>query len=280
MFWWNVQAAQEEGEQEETEAQPSEDVTVQYEKIKHILFWLTPAARTLNIRCCLRCIDIRTTSLTGLFIPSLLPQSGLLADDFHNLSRPMLLGEALGIMFSPYPSTKCAADMAQCPVWLSFSTFESKVPFKSGAGDVGGSNGGQEQRIPWFARSSSRHQLAIRIIRQLLAPNSILQGNSALLSSLLDAESSRKVLPDGQLESEVQAGKRAYNAAKNWLSGHNKDSLEVWTSFAALETRRGRYSQAKQVCVCVCVRSKLAQALPKCKVFVSAGVKHSNERQC
>lgn len=243
-----VQESQEGREEQDTEAQQAE-VIVQYERIRHMLCWLTPDARTLVIRACLRSIDIHTNSLAGPYIPALLPQSGQLSDDVHNFSRPMLLGEALGVMFHPYPSTKCAADMARCPLWLSFSTFESSSVLSGANNGCEGQSSGTDvlQRIAWFARSSGRHQLAIRLLRQLLAPNSILQDNAMLLRSLLHVESFRKMLPSGQLETEVVAGKRAYSAAKRWLSGQT-DSLEIWIGFAALEARRGRYSQALQVC--------------------------------
>ena len=249
-----VQEGQEE-EQEIEEDQKAEQVAVQYDRVRHALFWLAPDARSLTIRGCLQCIDVHTDSLAGPFISSLLPQSGQLADDFHSLCRPMLLGEALGVLFQPYPSTTCAADMAQCPLWLSFSTFESSSVWSGATAERKGATCGAGadrsaglHRIPWFARSSDRHQLTVRLLRQLLSPNSILQDNSIILRSLLYVESSRKMLRDGNLETEAVAGKRAYSAAKRWLSGQ-ADSLEIWVGFAALEARRGRYSQALQVCL-------------------------------
>ena len=269
---------------------------VKYDRIRHVLFWLAPEARKLSIRGCLQCIDILTDSLAGPYIPAVLPQSGQLSDDFHSLSRPMLLGEALGVLFHPYPSTTCAANMAQCPLWLCLSSFESRSV--SSAGTAGSTatcgadadRSGDIHRIAWFARSSGRHQLAVRLLRQLLAPNSILQDDAILLRSLLQVESSRKVLPDGQLESETVAGKRAYSAAKRWLSGQT-ESLEIWIGFAALEARRGRYSQALQVWLLVCSSIVVWSACQYCaqalrmlgslinnNQLFSAGAEHGHER--
>lgn len=259
-----MQESQEDDEQQAAEAKQAEDFISQYEQVKHVLFWLTPDARTLAIRACLRCIDIQTDSLAGPYIPALLPQTGQLSDDFQNLSRPMLLGEALGVLFHPYPNTKCAADMAQCPLWLSISTFESSsIQEVSGSsnGGEGGCRAADRNRIPWFARSTGRHQMAVRLLRQLLAPNSILQDNVMLLRSLLHVESSRRMLPDGLLETEAAAGKRAYSAAKRCLSGQT-DSLEIWIGFAALEARRGRYTQAVQVCLVLFLSCTCSQQTP------------------
>jgi hypothetical protein len=150
----------------------------------------------------------------------------------------MLLGEAIGVLFRPYPSTTCAQTLASSPAWLSITPFEST---RGSATDADG------EYVPWFARSFQRHNTMVRMIRQLLAANSRLQLDPGCLRALLHVESCRVcVNGGGELEKETVAGKRAYTAAKKWLMSQS-DHLDVWSCFAALEVRRGRYSQALQV---------------------------------
>lgn len=152
-----------------------------------------------------------------------------------DISRSMLLGDAMGLLFAPYHATSTEGKHDDPAQWLNIASFESCQSCAEGL-----------HVLPWYAQSRDRQQLASHALKVLIGPQSRLEGDISLTRALLDVECSQICSHQGQIDAVSAAGKHGYASAKRWLASYS-GSPQVWCAFAALETRRGRSSQALKV---------------------------------
>lgn len=225
-----------------------------WERVEFIReFWPSGDACALIIKLALATLGISTRSLSGPYIPALLPDAMQFTahSSEADLSRPMLLGDALGLLFTPYSDTHCGKVTQHPMPWLQIKPFES----------LRSTHNSEKLRVlQWYAQSRDRHRLAAAALKVLMSAQSRLEGDIGMARALMDLECTQVCSKDGEIEAEAAAGKRGYSAAKRWLAGHAANP-QVWSAFAALEARRGRYTQALHV--------RVLTRQSKCLVFES-----------
>lgn len=161
----------------------------------------------------------------------------------------MLLGDVLGLQFTPFPGTNCGRVTQHPMPWMQVMPFETWRSRRSPE---------TKPALQWYAQSPERHRLATAALQVLLSAQSRLESDIGMVRALMEVECTQVCSEQGDIESEVTSGKRAHNAAKRWLAGQAA-SPHVWSAFAALEARRGRHSQALNVRV-----DQQSSRLPKC----------------
>lgn len=203
-------------------------------------FWPGEDARSLILKVTLAIVGVSSRSLSGPYTPALISNASQFSANSSemDLCRPLLLGEALGLLFPPLPGTHCGKVTQNSMPWLHVASFESLRSRDTAIQDLAA------QR--WYAQSRDRHRLVASTLKVLVQSQSRLEGDIGIVRALFELESSCVRNREGQLEIESVAGKRGHSAAKRWLANNSEDP-QVWSAFAALETRRGRHAQALNV---------------------------------
>eukprot|EP00892_Ulva_mutabilis_P009892 jgi/Ulvmu1/7275/UM035_0063.1 len=200
-------------------------------------FWPSGDACVLTLKATLATLGVSSHSISGPYAPALLAHvSQFSATSAEaDLCRPMLLGDALGLLFPPNQGTQCGKSVQPLVPWFQVASFESlhsaDMPHQTSL------------PVPWYAQSHERHRLVGALLKVLLSSQSRLAGDISTVRALFDVECTQVHNQEGGLEAEGVAGKRGHAAAKRWLVG-NSENPQVWSAYAALEARRGRHTQA------------------------------------
>lgn len=247
---------------EQSDVEKDEALRQGWERVEFLReFWPSGDACAFILKLALATLGISTRSLSGPYTPALLPNAMQFSANSSeaDLSRPLLLGDAMGLLFTPYSDTHCGRVTQHPMPWLQIKPFES----------LRSTNNSEKLRVlQWYAQSHDRHRLATAALKVLMSSQSRLEGDIGMARALIELESTQVCSKDGAIEAEGAAGKRGHSAAKRWLAGRTANP-QVWSAFAALEARRGRYKQALNVRVLT----------PSCKLLASSSL-HSEPREC